>query len=178
VRHLLLVTTLMAGAGCGDERVPPSAQTCVDLDGVTGVDNEGWVHKTDPADHVYAANPPASGPHYPVWASWGVHDDVVERGLWVHNVEHGGVVLLIGPSASADAEAALRQAFEDTDADPACGHNRILLTRDPELDDAVAAVAADRVLVPGPFDNGVLSSDRVVEFVLACRGLAPEDVCS
>ncbi len=175
MRDLLLVMTLLGCVtACGDGGV----ETCGDVEGASVVDNEGWAHKTDPADHVYVANPPASGPHYPVWASWGVHDEVVERGLWVHNVEHGGVVLLVGPAASADAEAELRAAFEATEPDAACGHNRILLTRDPDLDDPVAAVAANRVLVPGPFDNGVLSSDRVVAFALACRGLAPEDICS
>ncbi len=177
MRFLLLTTVMACVSACADDGTNAGADTCAELEGVVVVDNEGWVHRTDPADHVYVANPPASGPHYPVWAAWGVHDEVVERGSWVHNVEHGGVVLLIGPSASADAEAELRAAFDATAADPQCGHNRILLTRDPELDDAVAAVAANHVLVPGAFDNGVLSRARVVEFALTCRGHAPEDVC-
>src|SRR5690606_18750217 len=37
-------------------------------------------------------DPPHSGPHYPVWAASGEHDEVVERGYWVHNLEHGAIV--------------------------------------------------------------------------------------
>ena len=139
--------------------------------------NEGWQHKNDPAEHAYEANPPASGPHYPVWTDWGVHDDVVERGLWVHNLEHGGVVFLVGDSASADADTELRAAFDALPDDPACGHKRALLTRDPLLDHPVAVVAADAVLVPGLTDGGVLARDRVIDFATACRNHAPESVC-
>jgi hypothetical protein len=138
---------------------------------------EGWAHKNDPAEHVYGANPPASGPHYPVWAAWGVHDEVVERGLWVHNVEHGGIVFLVGETATATAEDELRAAFEALPDDPSCGHRRALLTRDPLLDDPVAVVAAHVVLVPGPLDSGVLQRDRIIAFATACRNHAPEDVC-
>jgi hypothetical protein len=126
---------------------------------------------------VYQANPPSSGPHYPVWAPWGVHEDVVERGLWVHNLEHGGVVLLLGDAASDDAERELRAGFDDIPDDPECGHPRALLTRDPELDDPVAVVAADVVLLPGPLEGGLLTSDRIVAFATACRNHAPENVC-
>lgn len=169
----LVVVATIAAAGCGGR----AEGACEPVDGAVAVDNEGWSHKNDPADHVYVANPPASGPHYPIWASYGVHDDVVERGQWVHNVEHGAVVLLIGDSASAEAEAELRAGFEAMPVDEECGHRRALITRDPLLDDPVAVVAADTVLVPGALDNGVISSERVVEFALACRNHAPENIC-
>jgi hypothetical protein len=170
---LAVAVACFALACAGEER----AGRCAATEGATFPQNEGWAHKNDPADHVYAANPPASGPHYPVWASWRAHEDVVERGLWVHNVEHGGVVLLIGDAASSTAEAELRAAYDDIPDDPECGHPRALLTRDPQLDDPVAVVAADVVLVPGPFDGGVLSRERVVDFATACRAQAPENVC-
>ena len=143
---------------------------CDAPDGAVFQENEGWKHENDSAEHVYRANPPSSGPHYSVWAGWGVHDDVVERGLWVHSLEHGGVVLLIGDSASDEAAEELRAAYDIPD-DPECGHKRVVLTRDPLLDAAVV------VLVPGPLDGGVLSRDRVVAFATACRNHAPEDVC-
>ena len=147
MRAVLLTTWVACLAACGGDTSSGGTGTCLELEGAVVVDNEGWVHRTDPADHVYVANPPASGPHYPVWAAWGVHDDVVERGSWVHNVEHGGVVFLLGPGASADAEAAMRAAFEATEADPTCGHNRILLTRDPLLDDPVTGAGNEDLWV-------------------------------
>ncbi len=140
-------------------------------------ENEGWLHESDPANHVYRANPPASGPHYPIWAAWRAHEDVVERGQWVHNLEHGGVVFLLGDTASSSAKDELKAAFDTLSDDPACGHPRALLTRDPRLDDPVAVVAADAVLVPGPLDGGVLPRERIVDFASACRNQAPEDVC-
>lgn len=155
----------------------PLEGACEPPDGAVVVANEGWVHENDPVDHVYEANPPASGPHYPVWAGWGVHDDVIERGQWVHNLEHGGIVLLIGDSASDEAVDELRAGFEDIPDDEECGHRRALLTADPELDDAVAVVAADTLLIPGPLDNGVVSRERIVEFALACRNHSHESIC-
>jgi hypothetical protein len=174
---VVFVVVVGAALGIGACRGEPIEGTCDAPDGAVFPANEGWTHKNDPVDHVYEANPPSSGPHYPVWASWGVHDDVVERGLWVHSLEHGGIVLLIGDLASAEAEAELRAAYDDIPDDDECGHKRVVLTRDPLLDDAVAAVAADVVLVPGPLDGGVLARDRVVDFATACRNHAPENVC-
>ncbi len=170
-----VVAVVVVVAGCC--KGVPLEGACEPPDGAVVVQNEGWEHKNDPVDHVYASNPPASGPHYPVWAGWGVHEDVVERGQWVHNLEHGGIVLLIGESASTEAEAELRAGFDAIPGDDECGHNRSLLTADPLLDDPVAVIAADTLLVPGPFDNGVLERGRVVDFALACRNHSHESIC-
>lgn len=169
----LLAAALALSCGPGE----PKEGSCELPEGAVFVANEGWAHKNDPVDHVYEANPPSSGPHYPVWASWGLHDDVVERGSWVHNLEHGGIVLLIGDSASAEAEDELRAGFDDIPVDEECGHSRSLLTRDEEMDAPVAVVAADVLLVPGLLDNGVLSRERIVEFATACRNHANENIC-
>ena len=39
----------------------------------------------------YNSVPAASGWHYPFWANWGVHNDVIPNEVLVHNLEHGGV---------------------------------------------------------------------------------------
>lgn len=174
MRCVLLLSFVTLGA-C--PRLEPLEGACEPPAGAVVVANEGGQHKNDAVDHVYQANPPASGPHYPVWAGWGVHDDVVERGLWVHNLEHGGIVVLIGDSASSNAEIEARAGFDRIPVDEDCGHSRALLTRDPQLRDSVAVVAADTVLVPGPLDGGVINRDRVVEFALACRNHASESIC-
>ncbi|MDP2343311.1 MAG: DUF3105 domain-containing protein [Deltaproteobacteria bacterium] len=176
---VFVVVVVASGPGCGCGQGVPLEGACVPPEGAVVVNNEGWAHKNDPVDHVYESNPPASGPHYPVWASWGVHadDDVVERGQWVHNLEHGGIVLLLGDSASDEAEEELRAGFDDIPGDDECGHSRTLLTLDPELDDPVAVVAADTLLVPGLLDEGVLTRERIVEFALACRNHSHESIC-
>lgn len=172
---LVAVTACVFGNGCC--KGEPIEGACELPEGAQFVANEGWVHENDPKDHVYTANPPSSGPHYPVWAGWGIHDDVVERGQWVHNLEHGGIVLLIGDDASDEAEEELLAGYEDIPEDEECGHRRTLVTHDPEMDDPVAAVAADVVLVPGPLDGGVLQRDRIVAFAEACRNHATENIC-
>src|SRR5262249_20184470 len=43
---------------------------------------------------AWATNPPTSGPHYPVWAAWDRIYTDLERGFWLHNAEHGAIVLV------------------------------------------------------------------------------------
>ena len=45
--------------------------------------------------HVeYDSNPPSSGPHYPVWAAFQTWSAPVAREYYVHDLEHGAIVLL------------------------------------------------------------------------------------
>lgn len=51
------------------------------------------------ADHVegdldYPDPPPTSGIHNGCWASWGPHAEAVPPENFIHNLEHGGIVLL------------------------------------------------------------------------------------
>src|SRR5438309_1483095 len=92
----LLALALVAGA-CG----APAPSRC----GPPGeaVPNEGWTHVPEGSAIAYRHNPPASGPHYPVWARYRIHAQVVPRGYWVHDLEHGALVLLYRPDASPDS---------------------------------------------------------------------------
>lgn len=56
--------------------------------------SEGAEHVMQDSVIDWLHDPPASGTHYPTWESWGEHTEVVPRGNWVHNLEHGGIVLL------------------------------------------------------------------------------------
>jgi hypothetical protein len=49
------------------------------------VANEGWTHVTEGSAITYAHNPPASGPHYPVWLRYEEFTTAQARGYWVHN---------------------------------------------------------------------------------------------
>ncbi len=174
MRITIIVVAILSVSACKGE---PLEGRCVPPEGAVSVANEGWQHKNDPAEHIYQNNPPASGPHYPVWAGYQVHDGVIERGQWVHNLEHGAIVLLIGDSASEEAKAEILRGFDLIPIDDECGHRRALVTRDPLLDDPVAVVAADTVLVPGLADGGVLRAEAIVDFATACRNHAPENIC-
>ena len=137
------------------------------------VPNEGWAHVAEGSAVSYLGNPPASGPHYPVWARYEAFTTTVARGYWVHNLEHGAAVLLHRPDASAEAVQALRAAYAALPADPACGHTRALLTRDPLLDRPIAVVAADVALLGDCVDQAAVRA-----FVVARRGRGPEAVCT
>ncbi len=101
--------------------------------------------------HVdYDSNPPSSGPHYPVWAAFQTWSTPVPREYYVHDLEHGAVVLLYKCAADAAGGCsdvvsgleAVRAALPD---DPLCDKAtvrvRVVVTPDPLIDVPVAAAA-------------------------------------
>lgn len=77
----------------------------------------------------WSHNPPHSGDHFPIWSTKGEHLDPVERGYWVHNLEHGWVVLVYNCPDTCDAELDVVRAVLAARPDLS-----ILLTPDPLLD--------------------------------------------
>ena len=77
-----------------------------------------------PSPHVaecslveYSSNPPTSGPHYGFWAEFGIYDQAIPRGFWVHAMEHGAVVVAYsctdcGSAVDAVVDADLRARGE------------------------------------------------------------------
>ena len=111
------------------------------------VPNEGWAHVPEGSTITYQSNPPASGPHYPVWLRYQEYSQAMPRGYWVHNLEHGAIVVLYRPDAPADIVRQITEAFRSIPEDSSCGHQRALLTPDPLLPRLTAVVAADFVLL-------------------------------
>ena len=66
------------------------------------VPDEGMFHVPFGTPVMYKHNPPASGLHWPNYATWGVHKEIVPREMWVHNLEHGAIVLLYNCPRPAD----------------------------------------------------------------------------
>jgi hypothetical protein len=173
-RLLAASGVLLLGCGGGDGGAPvtgPSSDPgCSAV--VTPVPNEGWSHVPEGSTVNYRANPPASGPHYPVWARYQEHASAVARPYWVHNLEHGAIVFLYRPDAPAAVVSALRDAYRSLPNDPACGHRRALLTPDPALTRATSVVAADFVVAADCVNAGLIR-----DFATGRRGLGPEQVC-
>ncbi len=160
--------------GCGNSPGAPSP-TPAPGTANTGVmiPNEGWTHVPEGSTISYRNNPPASGPHYTVWLRYEEYTSPMARGYYVHNLEHGAIVMLYRPDTPAPVVAALRDAFHSLPSDPECGHPRALLTPDPLLPQAaIFIVAADWVLSADTVDTTVVRN-----FVLTHRNHAPEDVC-
>ncbi|HZS41198.1 MAG TPA: DUF3105 domain-containing protein [Polyangia bacterium] len=140
-----------AFAGCGS-----SALTAANCDGGDpscpthcgrGIDSppdEGRTHVPIGSTVNYVANPPASGNHYPVWwTPWGLTTQLVQREYWVHNLEHGGIVLLYNcPSGCTDVVDQLVAIRNGTPPDQ-FNEQRILITADGKMPHKVAALAWD-----------------------------------
>jgi len=135
---------------------------------VSYVPFEGGNHVPEGTVIDYVANPPASGPHYPVWARYEDFSVVIPRGYWVHNLEHGAIVIVYRPDAPADVVAALHAAYRAIPIDPECGTNtRSLMTPDPLLDTPFAVVARGHVM-----DCQSPDTQSVLDFVSQFRARA------
>ena len=163
------------GTGSGPTELPSSGPPAAGLQGTTvaQVANEGWTHVAEGSVVRYASNPPASGPHYPVWARYQEFASPLPRGYWVHNLEHGAVVFLYRPDTPAGTVDGLRAVYGGLPPDPTCGHSLSLMTPDPELPKPIAVVAADWVLTADGVDAASIQS-----LVTAHRNHAPERVCT
>lgn len=93
-------------AGCPQ----PLAGDCPDAAGVVqlgvelSIPNEGATHFPTGTQLTYAANPPASGPHWPSPAMRGFYEAPLDEEFWVHNLEHGYIVVLFNCNGACDAE--------------------------------------------------------------------------
>lgn len=125
---------------------------------------------------VYDTNPPTSGPHYPFWAAFKAYDAPVPRGFWVHDLEHGAVVITYNCPAGCDAEVQALLAYLDAlPPDPLCMaplKARYVITPDPELDVLFAASAWGFWLKSNCFDLPALGA-----FISDHYAKAPENFC-
>jgi len=142
-----------------------------------------------PAAHVpegtaiqWDSNPPSSGPHYPIWAAFQAYATPVPRGYYVHDEEHGAIVLLYACADDAgcpEVAAALQQVSDAIPDDPLCmaaGEGvrvRTVITPDPLLDVPVAAAAWGWVYKAQCVDLPTLEA-----FAVAHYAQGPEDFCS
>lgn len=170
---IILVALLCGcgGSGSSTPTAPPADNgTCAMAE--SALPNEGWVHVAEGTPLTYLHNPPASGPHYPVWARYQAYTTALVRPYWVHNLEHGAIVLVYRPDAPSALVSALTDTFRALPNDPECGHPRSLLTPDPQLARPVSAIAANFVL-----EGDCVSPDQIRTFALAHRNHSPEDIC-
>jgi len=160
-------------AACGQEAPPPPLCPFE----TKTLPNEGETHAPVGTGLTFGSNPPASGTHYPLWGHWGRHTEVLERGYYVHNEEHGGVVLLYHcDTPCPDIEEALAAVLNSRPRDPSCFAsigNRMVMTADPLLDVRVAAAAWQNIYRADCVDPPSLKA-----FIDAHYGHAPEDSCT
>jgi hypothetical protein len=105
-----------------------SVAACPEIIG-EGFCSEGGVHVDIGTAIAWDHEPPHSGDHFPAWETAGEHTEVVERGFWVHNLEHGWIVLVYNCPSGCDAELDVLRQVLSMRAD-----HDILLTEDPLLE--------------------------------------------
>lgn len=129
----------------------------------------------------YPHDPPAGGPHWPVWAQFAKHSAVVPREMYVHSMEHGGVMLLHRCSfeepGCAEVIAALDEAFDGATSDSLCAATgidvRLLRTRDPLLSAPLALAAWGATYVATCIDP-----PSIAAFIAERYDRAPESTCA
>jgi hypothetical protein len=126
-----------AGVPAADGGLDPAA--CARLEHHdTGV----AMHTQDCADPTCGNgyNPPTGGLHCPLWIPCREYTSAQPRCNWIHNLEHGHVVLAYNcPSGCPDVVAAL-EAIRDAQPVASNGVRRILITPDPQIPKRVAAM--------------------------------------
>ena len=175
-----------AGASAASDASPgldgpyfPDASCLVEIDSPPVVPG---VHVPIGSAIDWDSNPPSSGPHYPIWAAYQAYTSPVPRGYYVHDEEHGGVVLLYQCSDDAgcpDVAAALQSVSDALPDDPLCtsaGEGvrvRTVITPDPLIDVPVAAAAWGWVYKAQCVDLPTLTA-----FAQEHYGQGPEVLCA
>jgi hypothetical protein len=140
---------------------------------------EGYQH-LEPCTVVhYGTKPPSSGDHYAVWSNYKTYADAIPEGYWVHNLEHGAIVITYNcPSGCAADVAAAQQMIDALPIDPVCTalgegvRSRVIMTPDPKLDVEFAASAWGWTLRARCFDPEVFRA-----FAVAHYGQGREPYC-
>lgn len=175
--NVWMALTMLACSGSKDDvtadsGVPGALVACDACGGVCGTDEVPALSRQHvESDVAYLASPPAGGDHDACWAPWSASADALRPENWVHNLEHGGIVLLYPPDASAEDIAALTGFL---DAHPA---GRVVVTpysAAMDLEGArFAAVAWEHRLMLGCVDL-----DAMGAFYDTWSGRGPEDTMS
>jgi uncharacterized membrane protein YgcG len=125
-------------------------------------------------------NPPCGGDHWPVWAPYEKHTAPLPRPAYVHDEEHGAVVLLYScPEGCPEVVTTLEQVFDEAPTDATCAtlnppvNARMLLAPDPEIPTPIAAAAWGATYTATCIDKASLSA-----FVERVYRKGPEDTCA
>jgi hypothetical protein len=173
-----------AGSSTGDPDAGMGGSTSVGDGSACNIEtqthaSEGALHLTECSSVSYGTNPPSSGNHYGTWAAFGVYEFPLPRGYWVHNMEHGAVVISYNCPGGCDADLqAATEWFNGLPVDAACqlqgaAQPRALLVPDPLLDVRFAASSWLHTLRADCFDEVAFAA-----FYDSNVGQGLENVCS
>ena len=104
----------------------------------------------------YNSDPPTSGPHFPMVARWGIHDQPVTKELQVHNLEDGGVVMQYNCPATSQECKTLVEKLTSI----ALKYDHVILAPYPGLSHKITLTAWTRIDKFNDFDE-----KRIARFI-------------
>jgi hypothetical protein len=151
-----------------------SVRAAVEQAGVTCPRDLGDRHHEPEGTPIrYQTRPPVAGPHYPTpYFPYGVVDHPLLPRTWVHNLEHGAVVLLYHcPRGCADlvARIDILAARLRPDRNNPDGTARLLAMPETDMDHLVAVIAWGHLRELDEFDEG-----RIADFYATFVDQGPE----
>jgi hypothetical protein len=92
----------------------------------------------------YDHYPPNHGNHYDTPRPWGSYDTPVPDAFFVHNLEHGGIVVLYNcPNGCADVATQLKNLPSTLPKDPRFGEVKVVVSPYDKSDHLISLVAWD-----------------------------------
>jgi hypothetical protein len=114
----VVVVVLFAGGGNGKAGNPSAVGATMRAAGctlTTGKASPSAQHISSFAQSVtYSTYPPTSGRHYYIPAIWGNYTQTVDPRQAVHNEEHGGIGIWIGPKVSAAERQRVSDFYDES----------------------------------------------------------------
>ena len=112
-------------------------------------EDQGREHIPEGGSHApYNTNPPTSGWHYERWASWGIKNEPLPSELFIHNMEHGGVILHYNcPDGCPDEVEQMSDIVRRT-------HETILMPN-PDMESRFALTAWNWLLTMEEYDDAL-----------------------
>lgn len=104
----------------------------------TRVAVQAAAHIPDAQRARYDTSPPNSGPHWGAPATWGIKDSSVPDERAVHNLEHGGV-LIVHRDLTPEEESKVRSLVRGLNS---AGYGKIILAPSAGLGDAKVAASS------------------------------------
>ncbi|MEX2006840.1 MAG: DUF3105 domain-containing protein [Candidatus Saccharimonadales bacterium] len=140
----------------------------------------GTQHAEQSRDHIatgqthepFNSDPPSSGPHYAgssAPAPWGVYVQEVPEEVFVHNQEHGGVIITYKPDLPKDQVEKLQKLFAPPYSNKSFKPTRAIVTPRPKNTKAIQLAAWTWTLSLDQYDE-----DKIMKFYLQRVGKGPE----
>lgn len=128
--------------------------------------------------NAFNSNPPSSGDHCGIWGEYTTFvNPPLPRCNYIHNLEHGAVVLLHNcPAGCSDVTTAFANLVKAFRGDALCKPARFVITPDALLANKIAAVAWGWTFTANCLDAN--ATQMLSQFVQSHYGNGPEAVCS